>query len=79
VSPEAADGGPIALVQPGDHIVVDIPNRILTLQVSERELAQRRDAWRPPPPRVGSGYLARYAAMATSASTGAVLRWNNNG
>jgi len=75
VSPEAADGGPIALVAEGDTILVDIPNRCLTLEVDEAELARRRAAWSPPQPRVQAGYLARYARMVTSASTGAILGW----
>ncbi len=75
VSPEAADGGPLALVAEGDAILIDIPNRCLTLEVDEAELARRRAAWTPPPPRVETGYLARYARMVTSASTGAILSW----
>ena len=75
VSPEAADGGPIALVAEGDTILVDIPNRCLTLEVDEAELNRRRAAWSPPEPRVQSGYLARYARMVTSASTGSILGW----
>lgn len=73
VSPEAADGGPLALVAEGDTILIDIPNRCLTLEVDEAELARRRAVWTPPPPRVQTGYLARYARMVTSASTGAIL------
>jgi dihydroxy-acid dehydratase len=75
VSPEAADGGPIALVAEGDTILIDIPNRCLTLEVDEGELARRRAAWTAPEPRVLTGYLARYARMVTSASTGAILSW----
>ncbi len=74
VSPEAAAGGPIALVQEGDEIQLDIPNKRLTLLVSEEEMAQRWEGWKPPLPRVTQGYLARYAAMVASASEGAVLR-----
>ena len=74
VSPEAAAGGPIALVQEGDEIQLDIPNKRLTLLVSEEEMARRREDWKPPLPRVTQGYLARYAAMVASASEGAVLR-----
>jgi dihydroxy-acid dehydratase len=74
VSPEAAAGGPIALVQEGDEIELDIPNKRLTLHVSEEELAHRREAWKPPAPRVTEGYLARYAAMVASASEGAILK-----
>ena len=74
VSPEAAAGGPIALVHPGDTISIDIPNRKLELEVPEAELAKRRAAWKCPPPKINSGYLARYASMVTSADTGAVLK-----
>lgn len=74
VSPEAAAGGPIALVRPGDIVEIDIPGRRLALHVSDEELARRAKEWVPPKPRFTSGYLARYAAMATSADTGAVLR-----
>ncbi len=74
VSPEAAVGGPIALVQEGDEIELDIPNKRLELHVSEEEMARRRESWKPPAPGVTEGYLARYAAMVASASEGAVLR-----
>jgi dihydroxy-acid dehydratase len=74
VSPEAAVGGPIGLVQEGDEIELDIPNKRLVLRVPEEEMARRRDAWEPPPPRVTSGYLARYVTMVASASEGAILR-----
>jgi dihydroxy-acid dehydratase len=74
VSPEAADGGPIALVRDGDRIRIDIPHRRLDLLVEETELARRRAAWQPIPPRVTSGYLQRYCAMVQSAATGAILR-----
>jgi dihydroxy-acid dehydratase len=74
VSPEAAAGGPIALVHPGDTISIDIPNRRLDLEVSDSELARRRAAWRKPPAKINYGYLGRYAAQVTSADTGAVLK-----
>ena len=74
VSPEAAAGGPIALVQEGDEIELDIPNKRLTLLVSAEEMARRREGWKPPSPRVTTGYLARYAALVASASEGAILR-----
>ncbi len=73
VSPEAAVGGPIALVEEGDEIVVDIPGHALTLSVPEAVLAKRRAAWRAPAPKITTGYLARYARQVTSGSTGAVL------
>ena len=74
VSPEAAEGGLIALVQEGDSILVDITNRQLTLEVDEAELDQRRAAWILPEPKIKSGYMARYARMVTSASNGAVFK-----
>jgi dihydroxy-acid dehydratase len=74
VSPEAAAGGPIGLVQPGDMIEVDIQNRKLTLCVDEATLAKRKAAWKCPPPKIDFGYLARYASQVTSADTGAVLK-----
>ena len=74
VSPEAMEGGNIALVENGDTIFIDIPNRILEVKVSSEELAQRKANWKMPLPKVTSGYLARYARMVTSASTGAVLK-----
>jgi dihydroxy-acid dehydratase len=73
VSPEAAAGGPIAFVEPGDMIIVDIPNRRIDLDVPEDVIAKRKAAWRKHPPKVTHGYLARYASMVTSADTGAML------
>ena len=73
ISPEAMEGGPIALVQPGDIISIDIPKRSLQLLVSEDELQKRRQAWVKPEPKVKTGYLARYAKLVTSANKGAVL------
>jgi dihydroxy-acid dehydratase len=75
ISPEAAAGGPIALVEPGDVIEIDIPGHTLNVRVSEEELARRRKRWTPRPPRYKTGCLGRYAALATSADTGAVLKW----
>ena len=74
VSPEAAAGGMIALVEPGDMISIDIPNRSVTLEISPEEEQRRRAKWRASAPRFKHGYLARYAAAATSADTGGVLR-----
>jgi len=74
VSPEAAVGGPIALVQEGDIISIDIPNHKLEMKVSDEELARRKAQWVPRKPNVTTGYLARYAAMVTSANRGAILR-----
>ncbi|MCI6740724.1 MAG: dihydroxy-acid dehydratase, partial [Bacteroidales bacterium] len=73
VSPEAASGGPIGLVQEGDTITIDIPNASITLEVSEEELARRKAAYVQPEPKVKSGWLARYARLVTSADQGAVL------
>lgn len=74
VSPEAAEGGPIALLEPGDIIEIDIPARRLSVRLTDEELARRRERWTPPPPRYTRGWLARYIKFATSADTGAVLR-----
>ena len=74
ISPEAMEGGPIALIEDGDLITIDIPNRTLQLEVSEEELKRRKAVWRQPEPKIKTGYLARYAKLTTSASTGAVLR-----
>jgi len=74
VSPEAAAGGPIALVEEGDTIFIDITNRKLELEVPEAELARRKAAWKCPPPKITYGYLGRYAAQVTSADTGAVFK-----
>jgi len=74
ISPEAAEGGPIALVKEGDRIAIDIPQRALTLRVSAEELKKRQKAWRPPKPKIQTGYLARYASLVTSGSTGAVFK-----
>ena len=74
VSPEAASGGPIGLVQEGDAIAIDIPNASIMLQVSEEELAARKAAYVQPAPNITTGWLGRYARMVTSADEGAVLR-----
>ena len=74
ISPEAMEGGVIALIHDGDKIFIDIPNRKLELEVSDDELAKRRAAWTKPEPKIKTGYLARYAKLTTSASTGAVLK-----
>ncbi|NLV25364.1 MAG: dihydroxy-acid dehydratase [Deltaproteobacteria bacterium] len=74
VSPEAMEGGPIAVIRDGDIVVIDIENRMLTLEVGEPELRARLEAWKAPEPKVSRGYLARYALLATSAATGAVLK-----
>ena len=74
ISPEAMEGGPIALIEDGDMIAIDIPHRKLELEVSDEVLAKRKAAWKRPEPKIKTGYLARYARLTTSASTGAVLR-----
>ncbi len=73
VSPEAAVGGPIALVEEGDRIRIDIPGNRLEVLVSDEEMAARKAKWQPREPRVTTGYLARYARMVTSGNRGAVL------
>jgi dihydroxy-acid dehydratase len=75
VSPEAAAGGPIALLQEGDIIEIDIPAGQIHVQVTDEELADRKKSFRTPEPRFKTGYLGKYTALATSADTGGVLRW----
>lgn len=74
VSPEAAVGGPIALVEEGDIISIDIPGNSINVKVSDEELAKRKEKWTPKEPKVKTGYLARYASMVTSADKGAILK-----
>ncbi|MRR17142.1 MAG: dihydroxy-acid dehydratase [Deltaproteobacteria bacterium] len=74
ISPEAAEGGPIALVKEGDIIAIDMPAKSLTLKVSDTELAKRRKALKPRKPAITTGYLSRYAKLVTSASTGAIFK-----
>lgn len=73
VSPEAAVGGPIALIEEGDIISINIPANTINVKVSEEELAKRKENWTPKEPKVKTGYLARYASMVTSADRGAIL------
>jgi len=75
VSPEAAVGGPIGLLKNGDTIQIDIPNNKINVKLSEAELEKRRKEWKPSKPRITKGCLAKYASMATSADTGAVLKF----
>jgi len=75
ISPEAAVGGPIGLLEDGDIIEIDIPNNTINVRLSDEQLLQRKMSWMPPVPRETGGYLAKYASMATSADTGAVLKW----
>jgi dihydroxy-acid dehydratase len=74
VSPEAAVGGPIALIKDGDMISIDIPARKIELLVDPAEIERRKAAWKEPEPKITSGILARYRASVTSASKGSVLR-----
>jgi len=74
VSPEAAEGGPIGLLKEGDIIQIDIEKGTLQVQLSDTELAQRRAQWKPLPPKVTHGYLARYARQVSSAATGAIFK-----
>jgi len=74
ISPEAAEGGPIGLIKEGDTIVIDIPNKKIDLKVDKKELARRKKAFKPKQPPIQTGYLARYAKMVTSASTGAIFK-----
>ena len=73
VSPEAAVGGPIALVEEGDIISINIPELKLEIKVSDEEMQARKAKWQPREPKVTTGYLARYAAMVTSGNRGAIL------
>ena len=73
VSPEAAVGGPIALVEEGDIISINIPELKLEIKVSDEEMQARREKWQPREPKVTTGYLARYASMVTSGNRGAIL------
>ena len=77
VSPEAAVGGPIALIEEGDMISIDIPNNKINVAVDDETLEARRAKWQPREPRITTGYLRRYAAQVTSANTGAVLQPND--
>ena len=74
VSPEAAEGGPIALVKEGDIIEINIPKKKMNLEVSDSELKKRRKLWKAPAPKISGGYLSRYAKVVTSAATGAVFK-----
>ncbi len=76
ICPEAADGGPIALIEEGDIISIDIPGRRIDLEISSSELEKRRKKWKPLSPKVKEGYLTRYARLVRSASEGATLETN---
>ncbi|MFS8579737.1 MAG: dihydroxy-acid dehydratase, partial [Novibacillus thermophilus] len=74
ISPEAAEGGPIAFVEDGDIIELDLANRKIELKVSDEEMKRRQAKWKGFEPKVNSGYLARYSKLVTSASTGGVMK-----
>jgi dihydroxy-acid dehydratase len=74
ISPEAAEGGPIAVVRDGDKIVLDIPNRRLEIKLSDDEIKKRLATWKPREPKIRNGWLARYAKVVTSANTGAIVK-----
>ncbi|MEW6726445.1 MAG: dihydroxy-acid dehydratase [Bacillota bacterium] len=74
VSPEAMEGGPIAVIRDGDMIEIDIPNRSLNVDLTQEEIAGRLSEWRPPEPRIKHGYLARYAKVVGSAAGGAIIQ-----
>ncbi len=74
ISPEAAEGGPIGLVEEGDIIAIDIPKKKISLKISQKEIDKRKKAFKPKPPTIKSGYLGRYAKLVTSANTGAIFK-----
>ncbi len=74
ISPEAAEGGPIAVVRNGDRIILDIPNRKIEVRLSKAEIKKRLAKWRPREPKIKTGWLARYAKVVTSANTGAIVK-----
>jgi dihydroxy-acid dehydratase len=74
ISPEAMEGGPIAMIKEGDKILIDIPAKKIELKVSDEELEKRKAAWKQPPYKITEGVLFRYAQAVTSASTGAVFK-----
>lgn len=76
ISPEAAEGGPIAAIRDGDKVTIDVPERSLTLEVDEEEIKARLALWKKPPPKVKKGYLALYSRLAESAHYGAIIRRN---
>jgi dihydroxy-acid dehydratase len=73
ISPEAAEGGPIALIEEGDLVEINIPEKAISLHVSEGILKERADRWNQPPPKIKRGYMRRYAQLVGSAATGAIL------
>ena len=77
ISPEAAEGGPIAIIHDGDRIVIDIESRRLDLMVSQEEIDARLKAWKRPDPKFKKGWLGLYCKIAASGSEGAVLKFDN--
>jgi dihydroxy-acid dehydratase len=73
ISPEAASAGPMAILKDGDKITIDIPNRKLEVNLSKAEIAKRFKSWKPIPPKIKTGYLARYSKLVSSADKGAIL------
>jgi len=74
VSPEAMEGGPIAIITDGDRIMIDIPNKEVRIFLSEQEIQERLSTWSPPDPKITRGYMYRYAQNVSSASDGAIFR-----
>lgn len=74
ISPEAAEGGPIALIENGDTIVIDLPNRTIHLEVSDEVLNERRQNLKPFEPKIKKGWLARYSKLVTNASKGGIMK-----
>jgi dihydroxy-acid dehydratase len=77
ISPEAAEGGPIAILEDGDRITIDIPNRKLSVDLTASQIKRRTTLWKPPKPKITKGYLALYAKIASSADQGAVIKVRN--
>ena len=73
ISPEAMEGGPIAVLKEGDRIRIDIPKRTIEVVIPGEEIKKRLDRWKPPKPKITKGYLSRYARMVSSAGSGAVM------
>ncbi|MDH5769083.1 MAG: dihydroxy-acid dehydratase, partial [Nitrospirota bacterium] len=74
ISPEAMEGGTIAIIKDGDKIKIDIPKRKIELMLSDKEIKARLSKWKPPVPKMKKGYLSRYARMVSSAGSGAVVK-----
>jgi dihydroxy-acid dehydratase len=74
ISPEAAHGGPIAIVREGDKISIDIPAKKITLELSDQDIAERLKTWTRPEPKITTGYMARYSKLVSSASEGAIVK-----